>query len=86
MVHLKAHAVFKRDNDDLHCEMPISFATAALGGEITIPTLDGQAVLDGQHVSSSWMVAAGFPRLRSRWYAKAGFTHAFAKHRSGWRR
>lgn len=45
MVHLKPHAVFTRDHDDLHCEMPISFATAALGGEIHIPTLDGHAVI-----------------------------------------
>ncbi len=42
-LHLKAHAIFQRDHDDLHCEMPISFATAALGGEIEIPTLDGTA-------------------------------------------
>jgi len=42
-LHLKPHAVFQRDHDDLHCEMPISFTTAALGGEIEIPTLDGAA-------------------------------------------
>ena len=42
-VHIKPHAVFQRDHDDLHCEMPVSFATAALGGEIAIPTLDGSA-------------------------------------------
>ena len=42
-LHIKQHAVFTRDGDDLHCEMPISFATAALGGEIEIPTLDGSA-------------------------------------------
>jgi molecular chaperone DnaJ len=42
-IHLKEHAVFQRDHDDLHCEMPISFTTAALGGEIEIPTLDGVA-------------------------------------------
>ncbi|MCE1244580.1 molecular chaperone DnaJ [Oryzomicrobium sp.] len=42
-IHLKAHPVFQRDHDDLHCEMPISFTTAALGGEIEIPTLDGAA-------------------------------------------
>ncbi len=40
-IHLKQHAVFQRDHNDLHCEMPISFTTAALGGEIEIPTLDG---------------------------------------------
>jgi molecular chaperone DnaJ len=43
VIHLKAHAVFQRDGDDLHCEMPISFTQAALGGEIDIPTLEGSA-------------------------------------------
>ena len=42
-IHLKQHPVFQRDHDDLHCEMPVSFTTAALGGEIEIPTLDGAA-------------------------------------------
>ncbi|TCS70542.1 molecular chaperone DnaJ [Sulfuritortus calidifontis] len=42
-IHLKPHPVFQRDHNDLHCEMPISYATAALGGEVVIPTLDGQA-------------------------------------------
>ncbi len=44
-IHLKPHAVFQREQNDLHCEMPISFTTAALGGEIEIPTLDGAAKL-----------------------------------------
>jgi molecular chaperone DnaJ len=43
VVNLRPHAVFQREGADLHCEMPISFATAALGGEIEIPTLDGHA-------------------------------------------
>jgi molecular chaperone DnaJ len=43
VVHLKEHSVFQREGDDLHCEMPISFSQAALGGEIEIPTLDGTA-------------------------------------------
>ena len=43
VIHLKQHSVFQRDHNDLHCEMPISFSTAALGGEIEIPTLDGYA-------------------------------------------
>ncbi len=42
-IHLRPHHVFQRDHDDLHCEMPISFTVAALGGEIEIPTLDGAA-------------------------------------------
>src|SRR5437588_2116524 len=43
VVNLKQHPMFQREGADLHCEMPISFATAALGGEIEIPTLDGHA-------------------------------------------
>jgi molecular chaperone DnaJ len=43
VIQIKAHGVFQRDHDDLHCEMPISFTVAALGGEIDIPTLDGHA-------------------------------------------
>jgi molecular chaperone DnaJ len=42
-IHIKPHPVFQRDGDDLHCEMPISFAKAALGGEIEVPTLGGNA-------------------------------------------
>ncbi len=44
-IHLKPHTVFQREHDDLHCEMPVSFTTAALGGEIKVPTLDGAAHL-----------------------------------------
>ena len=43
VVQIRSHPVFQRDQNDLHCEMPISFSTAALGGEIDIPTLDGHA-------------------------------------------
>ncbi len=45
VIHIKVHPVFTRDHSDLHCEMPISFTAAALGGEIEIPTLDGSAKL-----------------------------------------
>jgi molecular chaperone DnaJ len=41
-IHIKQHAVFQREGDDLHCEMPISFSKAALGGEIEVPTLSGK--------------------------------------------
>ena len=43
VIHLKEHTVFQRDGNDLHCQMPVSFTTAALGGDIEIPTLEGQA-------------------------------------------
>ncbi len=45
VIGIKPHAVFQRDHNDLHCEMPISFSTAALGGSIEIPTLDGVATI-----------------------------------------
>jgi molecular chaperone DnaJ len=45
VVNLMPHAMFQREGADLHCELPISFATAALGGELEIPTLDGHAKL-----------------------------------------
>jgi molecular chaperone DnaJ len=43
VIHIKPHEVFTREGNDLHCEMPVSFTKAALGGEIEIPTLDGYA-------------------------------------------
>ncbi len=41
-IHIKPHPVFQREGDDLHCEMPISFTKAAIGGEIEVPTLTGK--------------------------------------------
>lgn len=41
-IHIRAHQVFTRDADQLHCEIPISFGVAALGGEIEVPTLNGK--------------------------------------------
>lgn len=45
-IRLQKHDVFQRDGDDLHCAVPISFTTAALGGEIAVPTLTGEAAID----------------------------------------
>jgi molecular chaperone DnaJ len=44
-IHIKEHKVFQRDEDNLYCEVPISFAIAALGGEVEVPTLEGKANL-----------------------------------------
>lgn len=44
-VSLKSHAIFTRDGVDLHCKVPISYSTLALGGELEVPTLDGRASL-----------------------------------------
>ena len=45
VIHVAEHAVFQREEDNLYCEVPISFITATLGGEIQVPTLEGQASL-----------------------------------------
>jgi molecular chaperone DnaJ len=45
VIHIKEHAIFQREEDNLYCEVPISFALAALGGEIAVPTLEGKANL-----------------------------------------
>jgi molecular chaperone DnaJ len=45
VIHVREHEIFTREEDDLYCEVPLSFATAALGGEITVPTLQGKATL-----------------------------------------
>ena len=45
-IRVKKHEIFERDGDDLHCSVPISFTTAALGGEIEVPTLAGKAAID----------------------------------------
>jgi molecular chaperone DnaJ len=42
VVHVQAHAFFHRDGNDLACEVPVSYPTLALGGVITIPTLEGE--------------------------------------------
>ncbi|MBC6943495.1 MAG: molecular chaperone DnaJ [Xanthomonadales bacterium] len=42
-VRVREHAIFQRDGDDLHCEIPLRFAQAALGATLKVPTLDGEA-------------------------------------------
>ncbi|HSV60197.1 MAG TPA: molecular chaperone DnaJ [Variovorax sp.] len=45
-IRLKKHEIFERDGDDLHCVVPVAVTTAALGGEIEVPTLKGAAAID----------------------------------------
>ncbi len=42
---VREHPIFERDHAHLSCEVPISFVTAALGGSIEVPTLEGQAII-----------------------------------------
>jgi molecular chaperone DnaJ len=77
-IHIKPHAVFQRDGDDLHCEMPISFAKAALGGEIEVPTLSGKVsftIPDGTQSGKTFRLRSkGIKGVRSG-YAGDLFCH-----------
>ncbi len=44
-IQVQEHPIFTRDDNNLFCEVPISFTTAALGGEFQVPTLNGKVML-----------------------------------------
>ena len=44
-INVRDHAIFEREGSHLHCQVPISFTQAALGGELEVPTLDGKVKL-----------------------------------------
>ena len=44
-MHVKEHPIFEREGEHLSCEVPVSFATASLGGSINVPTLEGDVTL-----------------------------------------
>jgi molecular chaperone DnaJ len=44
-IHVREHAIFERDGEHLSCEVPVSFATAALGGSVEVPTLENNVTL-----------------------------------------
>ncbi len=68
-IRLKKHDIFERDGDDLHCSVPVSFPTAALGGEIEVPTLAGKAGIDipdgTQHGKTFRLRGKGIKGVRS---------------------
>ena len=45
VVHVQEHEFFRRDGDNLFCEVPVNFTTVALGGEVQVPTLDGSETI-----------------------------------------
>lgn len=68
-IRLKKHEIFERDGDDLHCSVPVGFSTAALGGEIEVPTLAGKAGIDipdgTQHGKTFRLRGKGIKGVRS---------------------
>jgi molecular chaperone DnaJ len=69
VLHVKDHPVFEREGNDLYCAVPISFAQAALGAEIRIPTLEGEANLkvpEGTQTSTTFRLRhKGMPILNA---------------------
>jgi molecular chaperone DnaJ len=68
---LSSHPLFQRDGADLHCRVPISMVTAAIGGEFEVPVIDGSKakvkVPSGTQSSRRFRIAGkGMPVLRSR--------------------
>jgi len=45
VIHVKEHEIFEREEDNLFCEIPVKFVTAAIGGEVRVPTLEGEGLL-----------------------------------------
>ena len=68
-IRLAKHDIFERDGDDLHCQVPVGFTTAALGGEIEVPTLAGKAGIDipdgTQHGKTFRLRGKGIKGVRS---------------------
>jgi molecular chaperone DnaJ len=67
---VRAHEFFQRDGADLFCKVPVSMTTAALGGEIEVPTIDGKkarvSVPDGSQTAKQFRLKGkGMPVLRS---------------------
>ena len=69
-IHVQEHPLFTRHGEDLHCQVPISFAIAALGAEIEIPTPKGKSTIKIPPGSQPGQIfrlkGKGAPRLNAR--------------------
>lgn len=68
IISVRDHELFQRDGDDIHCELPIDFVTAALGGKVDVPTVTGKEELEipagSQTGTVLQMPGKGMPSLR----------------------
>jgi molecular chaperone DnaJ len=68
-IRIKAHDIFERDGDDLHCTVPVGMTTASLGGAIEVPTLGSKAEIElpegTQHGKTFRLRGKGIKGLRS---------------------
>jgi len=69
VIHIKQHPIFERRDNDLFCEVPISFVKATLGGQLVVPTMEGRASVTVPAGTASGKVfrlkGKGVPDLRS---------------------
>ena len=67
-IHVVPHDIFQRDENDLYMQLPVSFVTAALGGEVSVSTLDGNVDMKVPAGTQSGKVfrlkGKGMPSLR----------------------
>ena len=67
-IHVLSHDVFQRDGNDLYMQLPLSFVTAALGGEVSVATIDGSVEMKIPSGTQSGKVfrlkSKGMPSLR----------------------
>jgi molecular chaperone DnaJ len=69
VIRIKKHPFFARDGADLHCEVPVSFGQAALGGSVEVPSLEGKMLTQNlkrgtQHGDTLRIAGQGMPQLR----------------------
>jgi len=69
-IRVRAHTLFKRNGYDVYCEIPITFAQAAVGSEIEVPTIDGKVkytVPEGTQSGTRFRLKAkGIPYIRDK--------------------
>lgn len=67
-IHVKPHPILKREGNNIYCEVPITFAQAALGAELTVPTLDGKVkyeIPEGTQTGTTFRLKnKGVPKIR----------------------
>ena len=70
IVHVKEHSFFRRDDDDLYCEIAVNYTTLVLGGTVKVPTLDGDeavSIPEGTQSGASFKLRSrGMPNVSGR--------------------
>jgi molecular chaperone DnaJ len=65
VIQVEEHSFFQRDGNDLACEIPVNFTTLALGGEITVPSIDGDDVHENLKIPEGTATGSVF-RIRGK--------------------